>query len=115
MPAVIDSIFSQSVEALLASGHRRTFKVLSGAAAGRCFDGTLSTAPVIDPELLLGSDLREQVFLEVLKGSPVIDLLKSQDLVQEGEVRWKLVKREDNPVDVEAKYSLMKVTKQDQG
>jgi hypothetical protein len=116
MSSFLDAVFVQSVVALQSSGHGRAFRVVDG---GRMFTGTLRTEPIIDPGMELGSDPRERVWLDVL---PAINFLTSQAVILEGrmvngqfvgEQKWKVVKSELNPADVENKYELVKIIEGD--
>lgn len=111
MSAAIDRLFRQGVKSIQACGYRRTFQILSGASAGLSFVGTIVIAPVVDPDMPLGQDIREASFLDVL--NDVRLTLEVGDRVSEGNTIWKLVKRTDNPVDVEARYEVVKVTAKD--
>lgn len=107
MSAAVDRYFRQGVKSIQAGGFRRSFKVLTGASAGQSFVGTIVVGQTIDPDMPLGSDLREASFLDVLSGD--VPTLESSDRIQEGATVWKLVKRVDNPVDVEVRFEVAKV------
>lgn len=107
MSAAIDSLFRQGVKSIQACGYRRTFKILTGALAGQSFVGTIVIGQTIDPDMPLGSDLREASFLDVLNDEcPALEI---QNQIKEGNAIWKVVKRVDNPVDVEVRYEVVKV------
>jgi hypothetical protein len=119
MSSALDAVFTQGVYALQEGGHKRPFKVIAPNNAGRIFFGTLRIEPVIDPEMSLGSDPRERVWLDVLND---VDFLFSQTVIQEGrlefgqfigEQKWKLVSAERNPADVENKFELVKLVGDD--
>jgi hypothetical protein len=111
MGAAIDRLFRQGVKSIQACGFRRTFTILTGASAGLTFVGTIVISSVVDADMPLGQDIREGSFLDVLSDVPLN--VESNDRVSEGGTIWKLVKRVDNPVDVEARYEVVKVIAKD--
>jgi len=107
MSAVIDNLFSQSVETLHSTGHRRSFIIESGKLAGQTFVATMVSAQVIDPDMPLGNDIRERVDLYVLRPGPALE--RGDRITEDDGDTWKIGEREDNSVDVETKYTLIKV------
>lgn len=115
MPSALDRVFSQGVRCLQASGHRRIFRIETGQSKGTIFAGTKVTAGVMDMNTIMGSDVREQSMIYVLrKDAPI---LESQTVISEGHLvqgqfvvdgTWKAVKRQNNETDVEVNYELIK-------
>ena len=103
----IDALFRQGVKHIQACGYKRSFKVLTGDSAGQTFFGTIVTGQTVDIDMPLGSDIREASFLDVLNDE--VPALESQDRIKDGSTVWKLVKRVDNPVDVEVRFEIVKV------
>lgn len=110
MSAAIDQLFAQGVVQIQEAGFKRSLTALSGVDAGKPFSGTLTTALTIDPEMPLGSDLREKCYLDVLYPPPNLEV---GDRFSDGPQVWKVVRREDNPVDVEVRYEVVKVIAKD--
>lgn len=85
------------------------------------FQGMMFSAPVIAPQLELGSDTRELSTLEVRRGfAPVLQindvLEQTQPFWRSAAIRdsfpnpvWKVVRREDNPADFAIRYWVVKV------
>lgn len=109
MSAAIDVLFTQGEALTQATGHGRTFLILSGPLAGTSFAGTLHTEAMIDPDMGLGSDPREGWMLDVILPGPALGL---NDRIQEGSDTWKIV-RLPNPSYITASYEVIKVEPQD--
>jgi len=72
------------------------------------FQALLETQSVLDPDLPLGSDLREVTIAHVLAEDDPES--KSGDHWRDDQQnKWKVVKREDNPADFTVKYNLMRL------
>lgn len=84
----------QSERAILGSGHKTTFMVLTGASKGSKLAGRVDVVPVIDPNSPLGLDPRMQSVIRIL---PPVPFLTVNDILDDGAKKWKLGKKEDNP------------------
>ena len=106
MSADIDQLFAQTELIAQATGHGRTFLILSGSLAGQTFTGTLALKSMIDPSSDLGVDPREVWVLEFISPGPV---LKPDDRLREPDGAVWAIANLPNPSYITDSYEVVKV------
>jgi hypothetical protein len=95
--SIFNRIATIGEQAMLAAGHADTLTVTTGDQRGQRITGRLDIVEVIDPDMPLGADTRMQVVFRVI---PPVVAIQINDILADGESRWKVIKRENNVVSV---------------
>ncbi len=89
------------------SGHGDTVTVVSGPSINLVFTARFDVTTIITFEGLTGDDPREQTIMRVLDPPPVLnrfDIVKVTDPFTGETVKWKILRRENNPANVTTDY-----------
>lgn len=96
----INLLFAESEQTILDSGNGDTVTVLTGPSINKTFVARLDVTTVITLEGLNGPDSREQTIMRVLDPPPAMnrgDFVQARDPFSGQYVKWKILKRENNP------------------